>query len=99
MHVPDRRTFLAGCKSACPDAKGASGLEELGPVLRNAEIRTSTRMSGKRVAAYVDDVIWCLRDLTRTKPKSVWDVPYFKMLKECHDRYGMKVQLNLFYRA
>lgn len=48
---------------------------------------------------YIDDIIWTLRDLTRTKPASLFDVPFMKMLKEGHDRYGMKVQLNLFYRT
>ena len=48
---------------------------------------------------FVDDVIWCLRDLTRTKPTSIFDVPFLAMLKRVHDKYGLKVQLNLFYRT
>lgn len=48
---------------------------------------------------FIDDVIWCLRDLTRQKPASLFDNSYFKMLKEAHDRYGVKVTLNLFYRT
>ena len=48
---------------------------------------------------FVDDVIWCFRDLTRTKPKSIFDVPFLAMLKRVHDKYGLKVQLNLFYRT
>ena len=48
---------------------------------------------------YIDDVIWALRDLSREKPKSLFDSPFFKMLKNAHDRYGVKTQLHLFYRT
>lgn len=48
---------------------------------------------------YIDDVIWCLRDVTQKRPKSLFDDPYFGMLKKAHDDYGITVQLNLFYRT
>ena len=48
---------------------------------------------------YIDDVIWTLRELTNQKPDSMFDIPFLKMLKTAHDKYGMKVQLNLFYRT
>ena len=48
---------------------------------------------------FIDDVIWCLRDLARTKPKSIFDVPFLKMLKKAHDKYGLTAQMNLFYRT
>lgn len=47
----------------------------------------------------VDDVIWCLRDITREKPSSIFEQPYFKLIKECHDKWGMTCQLNLFYKT
>ncbi|MBR2915994.1 MAG: hypothetical protein IKC07_00130 [Clostridia bacterium] len=53
----------------------------------------------KKAYFFIDDVIWCLRDLARNKPESLFDVPFFKVLKEAHDRYGIKTQLNLFYRT
>ncbi|MBQ2841165.1 MAG: hypothetical protein IJE70_07435 [Oscillospiraceae bacterium] len=53
----------------------------------------------KKVYFFIDDVIWALRDITREKPKSAFDQHFFKTLKECHDKYGAKVQLNLFYRT
>lgn len=53
----------------------------------------------KKVFFYVDDVIWVYRDLTRQKPKSMFDNPYMAMLKKAHDEYGFKVQLNSFYRT
>jgi len=40
-----------------------------------------------------------LRDITRQKPASLFDNSFMKMLKTAHDKYGMKVQLNLFYRT
>ncbi len=53
----------------------------------------------KKAYFYIDDTIWVLRDLTRTKPKSLFDAPLFKVLKKAHDEYGLKTQLNLFYRT
>ena len=109
--MTDRRNFLkygvgtvavsavAGCATKDATVKGESALKELGPVLTDVELRTGKKVSGKCAACYVDDVIWALRDLARMRPKSLFDVPYMKMLKECHDKYGFKVQLNLFYRT
>ncbi|MBE6912433.1 MAG: hypothetical protein E7473_07900 [Ruminococcaceae bacterium] len=53
----------------------------------------------KKAYFYIDDTIWVLRDLTRTKPESLFDAPLFKVLKKAHDEYGLKTQLNLFYRT
>lgn len=53
----------------------------------------------KKAYFAIDDVIWVLRDLTRQKPASLFDNPFMKMLKDAHDRYGVKTQLNLFYRT
>ena len=48
---------------------------------------------------FIDDTIWCLRDIARQKPKSIFDNSFMKMLKKSHDEYGMTVKLNLFYRT
>lgn len=48
---------------------------------------------------YIDDVIWVFRDLTRQRPASIFDHHFLKVLKEAHDKYGMKVQMNVFYRT
>lgn len=53
----------------------------------------------KKVYFYIDDVIWLFRDLTRERPKSIYDNAFMKVLKDAHDRYGMKVQLNVFLRT
>lgn len=53
----------------------------------------------KKCYFFIDDVIWCLRDIARQKPKSVFDQPFLASLKKAHDMYGLKVQLNLFYRT
>ncbi len=53
----------------------------------------------KKAYFYIDDTIWVLRDITRQKPATLFDNPFMKMLKEAHDNYGLKVQLNLFYRT
>ena len=56
-------------------------------------------MKTKYYFSFIDDVIWVLRDLTREKPATLFDHPFFRILKNAHDRYGLKVQLNLFYRT
>ena len=48
---------------------------------------------------YIDDVIWPFRDITREKPASIFDQTLLKILKEAHDKYGIKVVLNSFYRT
>lgn len=53
----------------------------------------------KKAYFFIDDVIWCMRDITRLKPVSIFDVPFLAMLKKAHDLYGLTVQLNLFYRT
>jgi len=53
----------------------------------------------KKAYYFIDDVIWVFRDLTRQRPASLFDNPFIKMLKTAHDKYGLKTQLNLFYRT
>lgn len=53
----------------------------------------------KKVQFFIDDFIWLFRDLTREKPVSLFDNSFMAMLKRAHDKYGMKVQLNTFYRT
>lgn len=48
---------------------------------------------------FVDDTIWCMRDVARQRPASLFDNWFLGMLKEGHDKYGMTAQLNLFYRT
>ena len=48
---------------------------------------------------FIDDVIWPFRDIARNRPASIFDQVLLKMLKEAHDRYGLKVVLNAFYRT
>lgn len=53
----------------------------------------------KKTYFYIDDVIWVLRDLTAQRPASIFDNPFIAALKKAHDKYGMKVQLNIFCRT
>ncbi len=53
----------------------------------------------KKAFFFIDDVIWIFRDLTRRKPVSMFDHPFLKTLKTAHQSYGLKVQLNIFYRT
>lgn len=51
----------------------------------------------KKAFFFIDDVIWVFRDLTRKNYDSMFDHPFLKLLKEGHDKYGLKTQLNVFY--
>ena len=77
----------------------AKGAVELEPILKSATIRANPALTGKGASFFIDDAIWFLRDLARQRPKSLFDNAFLKPLKEAHDRYGLKLQINLFYRT
>ncbi len=56
-------------------------------------------MMDKKTYFYIDDVIWLMRDLTKLSSKSLFHNPFMAMLKEAHEKFGLRVQLNLFYRT
>ena len=47
----------------------------------------------------VDDNIRCLRELTAGSYRSIFEHPYLGMYFGLHEKYGLKVQLNLFYKT
>ena len=56
-------------------------------------------MGKKYFFSFIDDAIWIFRDLTRQRPASLFDHPFFAILKNAHERWGLKTQINLFYRT
>ncbi|MDD4018663.1 MAG: twin-arginine translocation signal domain-containing protein [Kiritimatiellae bacterium] len=72
--------------------------KELGPTITDVEVRRTRNIPGKRAALYIDDVIFVFRDLAVQRPKSCWNHFFLAALKEAHEKYGLKVQLNIFYR-
>ena len=88
----------AGAEAAkVPDF--AKGAEELPPILDDFEYSRNPALKGRYASFFIDDAIWFLRDIARMRPKSIFDHPFLKPLKEYHDRYGLKLQINLFYRT
>ena len=85
------------CGTSVPEF--ARGAQDMGPILGRAEIRRNAKLKGRFCSYFCDDAIWCLRDLMRQCPKSMFDHPFFAVLKECHEKYGLKMQINLFYRT
>ena len=73
-------------------------LKELGPTITDFEVRRKKDIPGRRAAFYIDDAIFCMHELVDMNPKSCWDHPFFAHIKEAWERYGLKTQLNLFYR-
>ena len=90
------RTESAAVQNAKRNA--VASLKKLGPTITDFEIRRKKNIPGKRAAFYIDDVIWIFRELAERKPKSCWDHRFLGHLKEAHEKYGLKVQLNVFYR-
>ena len=91
---------LAGSAGAADDRPAfARGAVELKPVLTDIAIESNPALFGRAASYFCDDAIWFLRDITRQKPKSMFDHPFLAVLKECHEKYGLKVQINLFYRT
>lgn len=45
----------------------------------------------------VDDNIRFLKEITERKPKSIFEHPYLCMMRRLHERFGVKIQLNLFW--
>lgn len=45
----------------------------------------------------VDDVIVSFRQLTETKPYSIFEIPMFGYLKKMHEKYGVVVSCYCFY--
>lgn len=46
----------------------------------------------------VDDNIRFFKDITKNKVNSIFEHPYLAVYKRLHDKFGVKVQLNLFYK-
>ena len=68
------------CGTSVPEF--ARGAQDMGPILGRAEIRRNAKLKGRFCSYFCDDAIWCLRDLTRQRPKSMFDHPFFAVLKE-----------------
>ena len=47
----------------------------------------------------VDDNIRFLKEITENRYISIFEHPYLSLYRRLHETYGLKVQLNLFYRA
>ena len=51
----------------------------------------------KQYCFTVDDNLRCLQELSEGEYSSIFEHPYFAMYKRLHERFALKVQLNLFY--
>ena len=97
---PSSFSPLRAAAKSVQDAKRAklAALRELGPTITDFEIRRKKKIPGKCAAFYIDDVIFLFHDLVDKNPKSCWSHPFFAHLKKAWELYGVKTQLNLFYR-
>ena len=106
----NRREFIAsaggaaiaaatGTSTAAETPAFARGAVEMEPILPNARVVRNPALTGRTASFFIDDAIWFLRDLARKRPKSLFDNDFLRPLKEAHDRFGLKLQINLFYRT
>ena len=106
----NRREFLASiggaaavaaapCTAKAETPAFARGAEVMEPIFKDAVIAKNPAMKGKSASFFIDDAIWFLRDLARKRPKSLFDSDFLGPLKAAHDRFGLKLQINLFYRT
>ena len=56
-------------------------------------------MINKKFIFTVDDNVRFLKELNDSECQSIFEHPYMAMYKRLHEKYGVKVQLNLFYEA
>jgi hypothetical protein len=56
------------------------------------------KQSFRRFNFYIDDNIFLFTDLAKERPRRAFDHFYLDGLKKIHDRHGLKVTLNCFYR-
>ncbi|MBR2345445.1 MAG: hypothetical protein IKA71_06645 [Lentisphaeria bacterium] len=54
--------------------------------------------SFRRCGFYLDDNIFVFHELAKQRPRRAFDHFYLAFLKKMHERYGLKVTLNCFYR-
>ena len=52
----------------------------------------------KNFSFTVDDSIRFLKEISGNDYRSIFDHPYLDMYRRLHDEFGLKIQLNLFYR-
>lgn len=56
-------------------------------------------MSERFFCFTVDDNIRVFKEITERRYRSIFEHPYLAMYKRLHEVFGLKVQLNLFYRC
>ena len=56
-------------------------------------------MTDARFCYTVDDNIRFLKEINESGYGSIFDHPYLQMYKRLHEKYGLRVQLNLFYQC
>jgi len=57
------------------------------------------RNSFKRYRFSLDDDCWFLRDIAGSRYKSLFENPYMALWKRLHDRYGTKINCNIYYQC
>lgn len=53
----------------------------------------------KKYRFSIDDNIWVFKDLARNNYTSIFENNYMAMLKSIHEKYGTKIQLNIYYET
>lgn len=76
----------------------ASLVDSNGSTIASATTRIIwLKNSYRRFRFFIDDNIYCMRDIHTKQYKSLFDSFYMNNLRKLHRKYGIKVMLNMFY--
>ncbi len=95
-----------GCETEVLRFKPAPGAAEISLSQKVNEIEIDgekltviwDRASYPRYSFLIDDNMYWLEELHKSRPRSIFDQFYLGGLKKLHDRYGTKFLLNIFYQ-
>lgn len=54
--------------------------------------------AAKHFCFTIDDNIRFMKELTENESESIFDHPYTALLRRLHEKFGLKIQLNMFYK-
>lgn len=96
-----RSNYLATAEVPITESRDAITMEIDHPVQgkmqQTIQIRYD-RNEEKRYNFFIDDNIFCMTDIAKERPASLFDHFYMKFLREMHQKYGTLFTLNMFYK-
>lgn len=109
---PGRHITINGtvCTAATNQYHGKVVLKDYRTLLRAIDTETGCctsievyylKNAHKKYRFSLDDNIWCFQNIAKHKNdyKSIFEDPYFNLIKTMHDQYGTKFHINIYYEC